>query len=115
MNASLSVRVTNSVVEVHVLESQLTEANVEPVGDRLYELAAQAAQNTLRLDFSAVKFLTSSVLGKLVSLHKRMTNAGGHFQVVNLGPEVYEIFKVTRLDTFIDLQPMEAPEPLLAL
>jgi len=115
MKASLSVRVTDSAVEVHVLEAHLTEANVEPVGDRLYQLADQVAKSTLRLDFSAVKYLTSSVLGKLISLNKRVKGAGGHFQVVNLGPEVYEIFKATRLDTFIDLQPMEAPEPLLAL
>ena len=84
-------------------------------GEPLRCSAAQAAQNTLRLDFSAVKYLTSSVLGRLVLLHKRMINTGGHFQVVNLGPEVYEICRVTRLDTFIDLQPMEAPESLLVL
>jgi anti-anti-sigma factor len=62
-----------------------------------------------------VKYLTSSVLGKLVSLHKRVKHAGGHFQVVNLGPEVYEIFKATRLDTFIDLQPLDGPPTHLSL
>jgi anti-sigma B factor antagonist len=114
MNSTISVRVTDSVVEVHVLDSHLTEMNLERVGNRLYELAEQAGQNTLRLDFGSVKYLTSSVLGKLVSLHKRVKSAGGHFQVVNLGPEVFEIFKATRLDTFIDLQPVEGP-PILAL
>jgi anti-sigma B factor antagonist len=115
MNASFSVRVTDSMVEVHVLDSHLTEVNVEPVGARLYELAEQTGQNTLRLDFGRVKYLTSSVLGKLISLNKRVKNAGGHFQVVNLGPEVSEVFKATRLDTFIDLQPVEAPGQILLM
>ena len=69
----------------------------------------------MRLDFCDVKYLTSTVLGKLVSVHKQVKRAGGHFQIVNVGPKVYDLFKLTRLNTFIDVQPVEGPQQRLVV
>jgi anti-anti-sigma factor len=115
MHALLTVQVTDSSVHVRLLESDLSEVNVEPIGNRLDEIAEQVGQRSLRLDFCDVKYLTSTVLGKLVSVHKLVKHAGGHFQIVNVGPEVYDMFKVTRLNTFIDVQPVEGPQPRLVV
>jgi anti-sigma B factor antagonist len=115
MHSHFAVRVTDSSVNVHLLETDLSEANVEPIGNRLDELAKQVGECTLRLDFGRVKYLTSAVLGKLISLHTQVKRTGGHFQVVNVGPDVYDMFKVTRLNTFIDVQSVEGAQPRLVV
>jgi len=115
MYPHLTVCVTDSSVDVCLLATDLNEVNVEPIGNQLDEIAEQAGQKSLRLDFRVVKYLTSTVLGKLVSVHKQVRHAGGHFQIVNVDPNVYGMFKVTRLNTFIDVQPVEGAQPRLVV
>jgi anti-sigma B factor antagonist len=95
----MPVRVTEFVVN----EPKLTNHKMQPIEEQMDLLAEQASPGTLRLNFDRVEFLTSMVLAKLVSLHKRMKNAGGLLQIVNVNPEVYEVFQITRLDTILDV------------
>jgi anti-anti-sigma factor len=115
MDPHLTVRVTDFSVEVHLLATKLHETNIRSIGAQLDELAEQVGQSTLRLDFGRVEYLTSTVLGKLVSLHTQVKHAGGHFQVVNVHRDVYDLFEATRLNTFIDVQPLEEPQTRLVM
>ena len=89
------------VTEFVLNEPHLTHHKMPPIEQQLDLLAEQAGQGTLRLDFSRVEFLTSMVLAKLITLNKRMKNAGGSLQIVNLNAEVYELFVITRLHTVL--------------
>jgi anti-sigma B factor antagonist len=92
----MPVRVTEFVVdEPH---------KMQPLEHQLDLLAEQAGQGTLRLDFRWVEYLTSMVLAKLVSLHKRTKSAGGSLQIINVNAEVYELFELTRLNTILDVR-----------
>lgn len=100
----MPIRATESVVEFQLDEPRLTHHKMQPIEDHLDMLAHQAGGGTLRLDFHRVEHLTSMVLGKLVALHKRMQGAGGALKVVNVKPELYDLFSITRLDTFLDVR-----------
>jgi anti-anti-sigma factor len=57
----------------------------------------------LLLDFSKVEYLNSDDLGVLINLHKKMLRFGGWLTLVNLNAQVYELFAVTRLHTFLTI------------
>jgi anti-sigma B factor antagonist len=55
----------------------------------------------LLLDFTNVKYLNSLELGTLITLHKRVHDAGGQLTLFNLDAQLRELFSITRLDTFL--------------
>ena len=57
----------------------------------------------LLLDFSKVEYINSDDLGVLINLHKKMQRFGGRLTLVNLNAQVYELFAVTRLHTFLTI------------
>jgi anti-anti-sigma factor len=57
----------------------------------------------LLLDFSNIEYLGSVELGTLINLRKRLNAAGGRLTLINLNPQVYETFEVTRLHTLFEI------------
>ncbi|KKL57020.1 hypothetical protein LCGC14_2239560, partial [marine sediment metagenome] len=62
----------------------------------------EQAQRKLLLDFSRVKFLSSAMLGVLISLQKRSAGIKGRVVICGLRPELHKVFKITRLDKLFD-------------
>jgi anti-anti-sigma factor len=87
-----------------VLTPYLSEANAEDLGEELFRLVEGVARPRLRLDLGQVTFLTSTVLGKLVGLHKRVRAAGGELVLLNVTDYVYEVFELTLLHQFLDVR-----------
>ena len=85
----------------------LNEYNSEAVGADLCRLAEGRQGLHLRLDLRAIRYATSSALGKLVGLHRRLRAAGGRLVLCGPTPEVAEVLSVTRLDTVLEVA--EAP------
>lgn len=57
----------------------------------------------LIIDFSNVRFLSSAVLGLLIRVSKRTTEQKGKLKLCGIGPRIFEIFKITRLDEIFDI------------
>jgi len=89
----------------------LTDAHVEAVVRRLPTLLAARGHAPLTLDLGGVTALSSSALGKLLSLHRAVCAAEGLLVLVNLTPAVRRVFRLTRLDTVLDVR---ADEPVPA-
>lgn len=70
----------------------------------MYDLAAQEDCANLLLNFSGVGFLSSSVLGKLITLNKRMKAKGGQLKLCEMKPEIYELFTLTNLTKIFDIR-----------
>jgi anti-anti-sigma factor len=105
------VQVQGPVTVVKFTEKHLNETNVQQIGEQLTGLAEQLGSGELHLDFSDVHYLSTVVMAKLLSLHKRVTTEGGRFVLTNIDA-LYELFSVTRLDTLMDLRRTEdKPEP----
>lgn len=84
--------------------TELDELNTQSVGDQLGRLVDQNNRDRLHLDFAGVEYLSSSMLGKLVAVHKRLQTGGGRLVVFNVRPLVYEVFAITRLTGFLDVR-----------
>jgi anti-anti-sigma factor len=60
-------------------------------------------QGHLILDFENVRFIQGLELGTLVILHARMKAAGGRLTIINVQPQIYEVFALTGLNQLIEI------------
>jgi anti-anti-sigma factor len=101
---SLRVEKTHDVTVVKLTTQDLEEAHIQPYFEELKGLTDCLVHPQLQLDLGAVRFLTSTAIGKFVSLHGRVRAAGGHLALVNLNELVYEIFEVSCLHRLLNLR-----------
>ena len=87
-----------SVTARFVDRTILNDQKMEVTGTELFRLSDTLAGRELRLDFGKVEYIQSSVLGKLVHLHKKVTGDGNRLVLCCLNPGVYKVFAVTRLE-----------------
>lgn len=84
--------------------------NVESVIARELEtLTAGAGGQHLLLDFTHVELLNSMELSTLIALHRRVEEAGGRLTLFNLRADVFRVFAITRLNTFLEICREGAP------
>ena len=57
----------------------------------------------LLLNFENVEHLSSAALGMLITLHKRIMESRGQLKLSNINPQIYEVFKITRLNKVFDI------------
>ena len=55
------------------------------------------------LDFKAVTFVASSLLGQLVALKKFVAERHGWLRLATAGDDVMETFRITRLDEYFEI------------
>src|SRR6516225_8103622 len=85
----------------------LDEQNIQVIGDQLFSLVEQDGLRKLLLNFGNVEYLSSAALGKLITLNKKLQAAGGRLILCNIDPQIYEVFEITRLDKFFNIQKEE--------
>lgn len=59
----------------------------------------------LVLDLSDVHYIASEAIGRLMTLRKRLLAAGGRLTLRRLHPDLMEIFRVTRIAPFFEIEP----------
>lgn len=89
------------------------ERLVEPtVITRVFgDIESELGKNTedrLILDFAPVAFMASSALGKLVALNKKTKEYKVKMKLSGIIPEIYEVFKISRLNKVFDITKDEA-------
>ena len=82
----------------------LDEQNIQIIGEQLFSLVDEVGRRKILLNFGNVEFLSSAALGKLIALHKKLQAVGGRLILCNIDPEIYEVFEITRLDKFFNIQ-----------
>jgi anti-sigma B factor antagonist len=74
------------------------EEDIQATFEQLQAVADEKPGREYVLDFRKVQFLSSSVLGRLVLLHKRVASAKGRLLLCGIAKEIMEVFKITKLD-----------------
>ena len=95
----------NRVLVRFVNCDSLNEFTSDRVGQLLSALATDKCDGQVALDLANIQYLTSTVLGHLLGLHKRLAAGGGHLCLENVGPSVRDVFRVTQLDHVLDIRP----------
>ena len=95
-------------------EKILDEIQLQSLEGSIMPLIDQSPNIQLVIDFSNVKFLTSSVLGLLIRISKKVYEAEGKLRLCSITPKILEVFKITRLDKIFEIFP-DADEALVGL
>ena len=77
------------------------------LGAELYAIVGRPDCLKLVLNFSGVEFLSSAMLGKLLSAKKMLAQKGGVLRLCEVCPNIRLIFKLTHLDHILDIQNTE--------
>ncbi len=105
----LEVNEVGDVTVVHFRDQKIIEdLGIQELGQELFQLVEVANCRKMVLNFSAVDFLSSAALGKLITLDKKMKTKSGKLRLCNIRPEIYEVFAITRLNRLFDIKDEEA-------
>jgi len=81
---------------------------IQELGQELFALVEVDKRSKLVLNFYNVEFLSSAALGKLITLDKKMKPLGGKIRLSNIRPEIFEVFRITKLNKLFDIKDDEA-------
>jgi len=71
---------------------------INEIGETLFRLVDEQACRKLIVDFQAVRFLSSQMIGVLISLHKKSAAIKGKVVLCGLRDDLMKVFRVARLD-----------------
>ena len=100
-----------SGVAVVQVDGQLIVGNRQELKD-LVQAALDQGERRLLIDFSRTGYIDSSGLGALVSLSKKIREAGGELRLSGLNEDLRSLFELTKLDTLFAIA--ETPQQALA-
>ena len=93
--------------EVHVVEFAdrkiLEELSIAEIGEELSRLISGSSGVKLLLSFVDVEHLSSAALGMLIKLNKEVKEGSGTLKLSDIAPQIYEVFKITRLNRLFDI------------
>ncbi len=81
------------------------DVNIDQLGRELVALVDQYGVRKMVVTLRGIQYLTSSALGKLITLHRRMHRATGHVAIAELEPTVADILRASKLDTYLTVRP----------
>ena len=96
----LRVETLDNVVILHLLDRRVfDEKEVREVGEQIQAAlpAGPGAINVI-VDFNKVEMISSSLLGKLILLLRRVETSGGRLRMCELNPTIQAIFRTSNLD-----------------
>lgn len=95
----LDVDVADGIIDVELLDRKiLDEVEITQIGEQLGALVAQNDKPKMIISFGNVGHMSSSALGMLITLHKRVSEKQGQLRLCNIQPTIYEVFVITRLN-----------------
>jgi anti-sigma B factor antagonist len=106
LQANLNVRRQGNVCVVELQDRKiLEEVVINQIGERLSEVVESESEPRILLDFRAVEHLSSAALGMLITLHRQVVDRQGKLALANIHPQIFEVFKITRLNKLFNIQP----------
>lgn len=106
INPKIGVEYVDDVVVITLLlEKILEQSDIQDLQDSIMPLVDQKPSVNMVIDFANVRFLSSSVLGLLIRISKRIYETAGELRLSTIDPKINEIFKITRLDKVFQILP----------
>ena len=100
-----------SGVTVVKVDGQLIVGNRQELKDLVFA-ALDKGDRRILIDFSQTGYIDSSGLGALVSISKRVREAGGELRLSGLNEDLRSLFELTKLDTLFAIA--ETPQQALS-
>lgn len=97
-----TVRKESDGVVVIGVDGQLIVSNRHELKERVAE-AVDFGTRRILVDFTNTGYIDSSGLGALVSLAKKLREAGGELRLAGLNADLRTLFELTKLDTLFNI------------
>ncbi len=91
-------QIDSATVCTFATKKMLSEEGMKDLSTFLVNKAEDKNTKALVLDFSNVEHLSSIALSMLLNLDKKMKAKEGSLQLVGVSPQIFEVFKMTRLN-----------------
>jgi anti-sigma B factor antagonist len=102
--AHLMSQKNRGVIVVYFNQPKLLDERViTEVGKELMVMMDKAEHRMLLLNFQNVRFMSSAMLGKLVTLYKECKKNKVNIKLSNVSKEIVEIFKITKIDKLLKI------------
>jgi anti-sigma B factor antagonist len=100
----LSIEYHDDIVIAQLTDERiLEEADIQSLESALMPVIDSQPNLKLLLDFSNVKYLSSSVLGLLIRASKKIYENNGQLKLCSISPKIMEVFKITRLNKIFEI------------
>ncbi len=107
-NQQYEMHTVQNIITVSISNSRiLTDDIIAQIYSKILSVVEETKGVNLILNFSQVNYLSSSVLSKLISIHKKVKSQDGTMCLCNINPVILKIFELTRLDTYLNIFPDE--------
>jgi anti-sigma B factor antagonist len=101
--ANLLIQTIRDATIVNFQDTSILDTlQVQQIGDEIYGLVDTMNRKKLVLDFSKVRFLSSSALGVLITLRKKSEAIKGKVVLCGLRSELMKVFQISRLDKLFE-------------
>jgi len=84
----------------------LDEMHIQEIGEELFGMIEKGKTRML-LNFENVDYLSSAALGKLITLNKRIKEENGQLKLANIKENIYEVFRITKLNKIFEIYDTE--------
>ena len=81
----------------------LEESAIQQIGDELTSLIDAASDPKMLLNFLGVEHLSSAALGTLITVNNKVRKKGGQLRLCNIDKQIYEVFRITKLDKLFQI------------
>ena len=102
------VDITNAdgiVVVSFGLQTLDSISGIEQMSERLREFVAAEEPEKMVIDFDGVRFFSSTMLGLLVDVWRRLKEYDGVMLISGINPQLNRVFKITNLDKIFSFYP----------
>lgn len=104
-SVNLAVERIEGVICVAFDDLEIPIASVESVQRQILQHLRGVPMPKVILDFTSVQYIPTPALGAVVSVHSTAVKRGGHMAVVGLNDALSELFRISKLNKIIDIQP----------
>ena len=105
----LNISEQKDVKIVSFIENKiLDEGNISEIGQALTSIIEAKHRPKLLLDFENVDHLSSAALGMLINVNQKIKHQSGELRLVNIKPQIIEVFVITKLNKLFKIMPDRA-------
>jgi anti-anti-sigma factor len=81
----------------------VAEEPIQTIGEHFFCLVDELGRRILLVSFEGVEFASTALLGKLITLHRKLQAVGGRLTICGLNKDLSEIFRITKLDRILTI------------
>jgi anti-sigma B factor antagonist len=105
----LQTAAKDGILTIRISDDRLVDpAVLTRIFDDLDALMSKTTEDRVILDFAPVEFMASSALGKLLQFQKKSKQYNAKVKLSGISPQIYEVFKITKLHKVFDIEKDEA-------